>query len=103
MSKQEKVIEQLIKGIPQAFLQQLFEGIERLSVDIATKRFMAMSSKLGEQIQFKQHVETANLNPERWLSSLETMMVLTLKERLFTCYEDMDLDISKIPEEKKEL
>ena len=31
------------------------------------------------------------------------MMCLTLKHQLFNCYEDMDLDCTKVPEEVKEL
>jgi hypothetical protein len=34
-------------------LQQLFEGIERLQVDVQTKRLTGMCSKLGESITFK--------------------------------------------------
>ena len=39
--------------------------------------------------------------PEKWLKSLETMMALTLKNSIFNCYEEMDLDAVKTPEEVK--
>jgi hypothetical protein len=48
--KAEKIIELLIQGRPQAFLHQLYEGIEKLKVDPATKRITAMVSKSGEVV-----------------------------------------------------
>jgi hypothetical protein len=34
-----------------------------------------------------------------WLKNIESMMGNSLKDRMFVCYEDMDLDIPKTPEE----
>ena len=82
----------MIKGKPQAFIRNLFEGIEKLRVDPASKRLTGMISKQGEVVPFKAPVESIGQNPERWLKELEYMMCVTLKNQIFNCYEDMDLD-----------
>lgn len=98
--KAEQIIDQLIEGTPQAFLVQLFEGIDKLNVDPKTKRIVSMVSKQGEEIRFSKEIDT-NENPEMWLRNLETMMAYTLKEKMINCFEDMDLDIPLVPQEVK--
>ena len=51
--KADKIIDQLARGIPQAFLSQLFEGIEKLKVETSSKRLVGMASKMGEVVPFK--------------------------------------------------
>ena len=54
----DEIIDQLVQGRSQAFLQSLFEGVDSLSVNPQARSINGMRSKLGESIPFTKSVST---------------------------------------------
>ena len=95
--KSEELINKLIDGKQQAFLHNLFEGIDTLQVSSESRRIQGLYSKVGEYVAFPATISTAS-TPEKWLQGLEQAMILALKGILFESYELMDRDCLRIPE-----
>lgn len=67
----DNVITDLIDGKPQAFLTNLFEGIDILKVNAGTRKIYSMVSKSGEEVPLTSQVNTNGVSPEIWLRNLE--------------------------------
>ena len=97
----DEIIDNLVQGRSQAFLQSLFEGIDSLRVNPSARAINGMCSKLGESIPFSKSVPTGG-SPEQWLMQLEKAMTNEMKFQVFYSYEDMDMDLPSIPTEKRD-
>ena len=75
----DEIVDQLAAGKQQAFLQSLFEGIDGVRVNAATRSITGMVSKLGEYVPFDRPVGTVG-SPEQWLQALEKTMVVCMKQ-----------------------
>ena len=97
----DEIIDHLVQGRSQAFLQSLFEGVDSLRVNPQARSINGMCSKLGELIPFQKSVNTMG-SPEQWLQQLEKAMVNEMKYQVFYSYEDMDNDLPTVPTEKRD-
>lgn len=98
----DDVVTSLIEGKPQAFLQNLFEGINIVKVNPGSRKIYSMCSKSGEEVRLTEEVPTAGISAEIWLKDLERIMILTLRYQIFYTYLEMDIDLPVVPETQRD-
>ena len=74
------LVEAIVSENHKGFIQNIFEGIEKIEFHEITGEVTAMVSKEGEVVPLVKPVTTRSLTADTWLSSLETHMVLSMKE-----------------------
>lgn len=98
----DDVVTCLIEGKPQAFLQNLFEGIKIIKVNPGTRKIYSMCSRSGEEVPLTEEVPTGGISAEIWLKDLERVMILTLRYQIFYTYLEMDMDLPVVPETQRD-
>ena len=89
----DDVITDLINNKPLAFFSNLFEGVEIVKVNPASRKIISMCSKVREEVPLVSEVATAGISPEVWLKNFEAVMIKSLREQIFMTYYEMDQDV----------
>jgi dynein heavy chain len=71
----------------QAFVTNLFEGVDTLGFQETACDLECMRSKDGEELKLVKGVGTRGLPVDTWLKQFEASMVLTVKDALFLTFE----------------
>lgn len=84
-----ELVRSMSRGESQAFINTLFEGVNRLQFDPATFNLSHIISKDGEVVRLTEEVRT-NMHVDNWLNFFELEMVRTLKHFVFHAFRHQD-------------